>query len=162
MNELITEREPSGIRRHSSGVSGFTLIEMMVITAIVGTLASIAVPRYHSLRDQANNARAAGDIRALEIDIAAYRAGLNSLPPDMAAIGRGSMLDPWGRPYQYLVIGSGGTPRQDQFLVQLNSDYDLFSLGVDGATAPPLSSAQGRDDVVRANDGGYAGFAARY
>ena len=108
--------------------------------------------------------------------MATFQAGGDSLPPDLSAIGRSTLLDPWGRPYQYLRIakpagaargkrgGSGviGQARKDRFLVPLNSDYDLYSVGKDGASISPLSAKVSQDDVIRANDGGFIGLAARY
>jgi len=67
--------------------------------------------------------------------------------------------------------GSGGSPvggsyigqaRKDHFLVPLNSDYDLYSVGKDGESRAPLSAPQSADDVIRANDGAYIGLAANY
>ena len=55
-----------------------------------------------------------------------------------------------------------GQARKDRFLVPLNSDYDLYSAGKDGESAPPLGAAQSRDDVVRANNGAYIGLASGY
>jgi general secretion pathway protein G len=75
------------------------------------------------------------------------------------------MLDPWGRPYQYLKFPDKKHPpnaRKDRFLVPINSAFDLYSLGKDGATAAPLTAAKSRDDVVVANDGGYIGLARNY
>jgi general secretion pathway protein G len=136
----------------------------MVVTAIIGVLASIVVPRYHALVDRAKVATASQDIRALEIDIATYYAGTNSYPPDLAAIGRATFLDPWGNPYQYLVTGSAppGKSRKDRFLVPINSDFDLYSQGADGASVAPLTAKASRDDIIRANDGGFVGLAADY
>jgi general secretion pathway protein G len=75
------------------------------------------------------------------------------------------MLDPWGNPYQYLRIDestSKGEKRKDKFLNPVNSDYDLYSMGKDGATALPFTSARGRDDIVRANNGQFLGLAEEY
>ncbi|MFQ5988854.1 MAG: hypothetical protein ACE5K9_02950 [Candidatus Methylomirabilales bacterium] len=52
--------------------------------------------------------------------------------------------------------------RKDQFLVPLNSDYDLYSKGKDGQSQPPLTAQARRDDIVRANDGGFVGLAPEY
>jgi general secretion pathway protein G len=145
-------------------VAGFTLIELMVTTAIIGILTSIGVPKYHSFTEGARIARASVEIRALETDIATYQAGVNTLPPSLAAIGRANLMDPWGNPYQYLVMAGAnrGAVRKDRFLVPLNSDYDLYSNGPDGRSTAPLTSAAGRDDILRANDGAYVGPASKY
>ena len=52
--------------------------------------------------------------------------------------------------------------RKDRNLVPINTDYDLYSKGPDGASSPPLTARAGQDDIVRANDGAYIGVAADY
>lgn len=52
--------------------------------------------------------------------------------------------------------------RKDRFLFPLNTDYDLFSFGSNGKTAPSLGDPVSLDDVIRANDGGYFGLADDY
>ena len=54
------------------------------------------------------------------------------------------------------------TRRRDGFMFPVNSDYDLFSLGPDGRTAVSLGSQLGKDDILRANNGGYLGPASAY
>ena len=72
-----------------------------------------------------------------------------------------------GHPCQYLNMHSGdpdiaGKRRKDKNLVPINSDYDLYSKGPDGASVPALTAAKSRDDIVRANDGAYVGIASGY
>lgn len=70
--------------------------------------------------------------------------------------------DPWGRPYEYRTPTSPGWQgkfRKDRFLVPLNSDFDLYSVGADGESRPPLRPKVSWDDVIRANNGGYIGIA---
>ena len=65
--------------------------------------------------------------------------------------------------------GGGGPPcggvggaRKDRFLVPLNSDFDVYSMGRDRASAMPLSAAMSHDDVIRASDGGYYGLGKNF
>jgi len=46
--------------------------------------------------------------------------------------------------------------------VPINSDFDLWSMGPDGKSVPPLTAKASRDDIVRANDGTFYGWASDY
>ncbi len=61
--------------------------------------------------------------------------------------------------------GGGGPPahaRKDRFLVPINTDFDLYSMGKDGESVPPLTAAKSRDDVVRAANGAFVGLASKF
>jgi hypothetical protein len=88
--------------------------------------------------DDARVARAAGDIHAIEDDIALYQTMNNGqLPDDLSQVGDGWLRDPWHHAYQYLnhsTMKGNGQTRKDRFLVPLNDDYDLYSMGKDGGS----------------------------
>ena len=72
---------------------------------------------------------------------------------------------PWGNPYRYFNLATkkgNGQERKNRNLVPINSDYDLYSSGKDGASLGPLIAKASRDDVVRANDGRFIGLAKEY
>jgi len=138
---------------------GFTLIELMLSIAIIGTLTAIGTPKLMGAVYQAQIAHAIGDIKAVQTAID----GSNTHPNSLADVGYGGMLDPWGNPYRYVWHGGNkGAAKKDRFQVPLNSEYDLFSMGRDGATAIALTAAAAKDDIVRANDGGYIGLGSKY
>jgi general secretion pathway protein G len=61
--------------------------------------------------------------------------------------------------------GKGGEKqkaRKDRFLVPINSDFDLYSMGKDGDSKAPFTAKASRDDIVRVNDGGYVGLAEEF
>ena len=75
------------------------------------------------------------------------------------------MRDPWGAAYAYVNhadVSGPGAFRKDKNIVPINSDFDLWSKGKDGASAPALTANPSRDDVIRANDGGFFGLASKY
>jgi len=120
---------------------GFTLIEIMVVVAILGILAALVVPKIMGRPDEARIVAAKQDIAAIKQALNLYRLdnvryptteqGLQALveKPTSGPIPNnwkpGGYLerlpnDPWGTPYQYLSPG-------------LRGEVDIYSLGADGA-----------------------------
>lgn len=133
--------------------------------AIIITISAMAIPRLVSAINVARIARATGDIRTLEDEITLYLTINGQFPDSLAAVGYGTLLDPWGNSYQYFNHADGqgnGMIRQDLFFVPLNSEYDLYSMGKDGVTAPSIAAAQSQDDVIRGGNGSYVGPASGY
>lgn len=137
---------------------GFSLVELLVVIVIISALAAIAFPAFNAYVETAKAKRCAAEIRTLEKDIEAFVIDRGTIPASLADIGRNTLLDPWGRPYQFLNISlGGGTPLQDFIMQDLNTEFDLFSMGPDGASAQAYSDATSRDDIVRSGDGGFVG-----
>jgi general secretion pathway protein G len=116
---------------------GFTLLELLVVVAIIGLLAGYVAPRYFGQvgRSEVNAAKAQMDAieKALDqyrLDTGTYptnELGLNALvqrPPNEPKwngpyLRKAVPPDPWGKPYLYKMPGEKG-------------DYDLTSYGKDG------------------------------
>lgn len=124
--------------RHSAADAGLTLVELLVVLAILALVAGIAAPqvlRYlgtaktEAARTQLNHLASA--VELYFIDVGAYPphdVGLRALvdAPPQAPRWNGPYLkketaltDPWGRPYGYRFPGQRG-------------DAEIFSLGRDG------------------------------
>jgi general secretion pathway protein G len=121
-------------------IRAFTLIEVMVVVAILAVLAALIVPKVMSRPDEARVVAARQDIASLLQALKLYRLdnlrypttdqGLAALvtrpsvapvPPNWKPGGYLERLprDPWGNPYQYLSPG-------------LRGEVDVFSFGADG------------------------------
>jgi general secretion pathway protein G len=122
-------------------VTGFTLIEVMVVIVILGILAAIVVPRVMDRPDTARITKAKQDIRTIENALNLYKLdnfnfptteqGLEALvtkpsgtpePKNWKDGGYVDRLpkDPWGNDYQFLNPG-------------VKSSIDVFTYGADGA-----------------------------
>ncbi len=122
---------------------GFTLIELMVVVAILGILAGLIIPRVVGRQDEAKRVKARMQIEQLEQALKLYyldngeypttEQGLEALvqKPTIEPIPKrwreGGYLekgkvpvDPWGNPFVYISPGVH------------NKDYDLASYGADG------------------------------
>lgn len=119
---------------------GFTLIEVMVVIAILAILAALIVPNVMSRPDEARVVAAKQDIAALTQSLKLYRLDTKRYPTTeqglQALVAKPSQApvpenwkpggyveklprDPWGKPYQYLNPG-------------LHGEIDVFSYGADG------------------------------
>jgi general secretion pathway protein G len=145
--------------------AGFTLLEIMIGVSIVCLLLLIAVPAYSDYKERTKVYQATTDIAALGTLVRNYYQDARVFPDSLAQVGAAGRLDPWGRPYVYVNLDDAknkGKARKNKNLVPINSDFDLYSVGKDGASMPPLLAAKSRDDVIRANDGRYHGLASNY
>jgi general secretion pathway protein G len=146
---------------------GFSLIEMLVALVVVGLLAAIAITSYVGAIEKARITRTIAEIRTIEKEIVKFELDHDRLPDSLGEIGWGH-LDVWGHPYQYSPFddspgkGAPGHARKDRWLVPLNTDFDLYSSGPDGASRPPLTAEASHDDIIRAGNGAYVGLASEY
>ncbi len=118
-------------------VAGFTLVELLVVLAILGLLAGLVGPKVLGQLDGAKSKTAAVQIKDLEqaaelfkLDVGRFPStaeGLNALVQKVNAPGwngpylrKGLPADPWGNPYRYESPGRHG-------------DIDIYSYGSDNA-----------------------------
>ena len=119
---------------------GFTLLEIIVVVAIIAILASYIAPKIAGRVDDARISKAKSDIRVLESSLELYKLdnflypsneqGLEALvnkPAGEAARNwrdggyiKKLTKDPWGNDYRYVYPGANG-------------EFDVYSLGADNA-----------------------------
>jgi general secretion pathway protein G len=66
--------------------NGFSLIELLIVVAVIGTLAAIAIVLLNGTQQQSRIARAQGDVRAIASAVSLYLTHTGALPPDLATL----------------------------------------------------------------------------
>lgn len=145
----------------------FSLIEILVILAVIGALAGIAIPSYREYRERALIARTISEIAMIANALERYRLDYHGYPANLAMLPVAVPPDPWGNAYGYLPIDFDPAPRvgeirKDRNLHPLNSDFDLYSNGPDGRTQKQLTARWARDDIVRADNGRFIDVAYKH
>ena len=145
---------------------GFSLLELGIALVIAGLFASIAIPTYTKIVEKQKVTACIADLRKLGLAIERYQLAHNeSLPGTLDELSEPARIDPWGRAYRYLNFNSPKAKtsiRKDHNLHPLNSQFDLYSVGPDGISVPPLTAKASRDDIIWARDGGFVGKASDF
>lgn len=153
-------------RKCLAGREAFSLVELLIVIAVIGILSAIGIPAYMSYRERVRTENCILGIKVIETAVKNYAVENSGYPESLDDVKLSDMRDPWGRPYEYLKIAGGtkglGKMRKDRFMVPINTDFDLYSMGPDGESASPLTSKNSHDDIIRANDGQYVGRASDY
>ena len=120
-------------------LTGFTLIELMVVIVILGLLATIIMPKILDRPEQARRLKAKVQIRNFQSALALFKTDTGRFPTTSQGLealinnpglkgwkqggyieGNKVPLDPWNNPYLYLCPGVRG------------EDYEIESYGKDG------------------------------
>lgn len=123
-----------GLRERNSKARGFTLLELLVVLAILAMIATFAGPQVFKWLSGAKSDSARIQIENLSAGIDLYRLEVGRLPPDLTALVQAPTgVDKWNGPYlKKRVVPKD--PWDNEFVYRVpgeNGDYDLLSLGAD-------------------------------
>jgi general secretion pathway protein G len=123
-------------RQYDAGQAGFSLVELLVVLAIIGMIATMVTPQVLGYLGRARGDTARIQVKNIAQAVELYyldqgtyptaQQGLQALVQSTGAGWRGpylrdarGLIDPWSQPYLYRSPGSGGRP------------YEIYSLGSD-------------------------------
>lgn len=166
------------VRPTASPARGFTIIELLLVVAIIGIIAAIAIPSYSRALNAARTTRAIADIRSIDRMARLHELSNGCLPSSLADIQFDKNRDPWGQPYVYEPIKPVGNKsscgactdvcisqsqaRKDKSLHPVNSDFDCYSVGPDGKSNSALTSGPSQDDIIRGGNGSFFGLGSDF
>jgi general secretion pathway protein G len=150
---------------HKRRSAGFTLIEILVVVAILGIIVAISVVNYLNAIGRARQRRSMSDMRSLATAIESYATDLNSYPPASAFVLPAGLSLPTlnlgnARPYlqpTYMKMVPMVDGWNSWFLygtTAARSDYALRSAGQGGepqTTASFGPTTDFKDDIILVN-----------
>jgi type IV pilus assembly protein PilA len=119
---------------------GFTLIELMIVVAIIGILAAIAIPAYQDyvIRSQVSEGLAMAS--AAKVSVAEYYANKGEWPTTNSAAGLGNASAIQGKYVESITVGTGG------ITIAYGNEANATNLAGDSVGLTPGASPAG--DVI--------------
>ncbi|MCD6522013.1 type II secretion system protein GspG [Candidatus Calescamantes bacterium] len=138
---------------------GFTLMELMIVVAVLAIIAAILIPNFRGITAEAKNSTAKADLRNLKMAVILYQNQFNVLPDDSSIEKFEECLqnysprvvdrvptDPWspdGSKYHYDVSADGTT-------------FGIWSVGQNGTSETTIGNdtctfGANADDIVATN-----------
>ena len=104
------------------GKKGFTLIELVVVIAILGILAGIAIPRFLDATATARGSKIVADMRTIDSAIVIYNAKTGKMVADVTtAVGAPELLSDSTDGSKYKLLAAWPVPPTGDAIVTLNS-----------------------------------------
>ena len=138
-------------RRHSTSL-GFSVIELLIVVAVIGLISAIAIPNLINAIQRARQTRSMADLKTIARAVSLYEQDSSVFPIEISLVSvenlRSSLqgymgdfkaTDGWGRSFMYISDGR---------------DYTLISYALDGVPSLPYTTGPIHlleEDIVMSN-----------
>jgi len=124
--------------------NGFTIIELLIVIAVISILVGIALPRFRGMQEEGKIAQVKGELRTLQTAVESYYIHNNNTYPASGATWQSvlvnatpliigaALADPFNGAAQYGYATDGGTPVKY---------YVIYSVGISGGGSASVSTA---------------------
>lgn len=119
---------------------GFSLIELLIVVAIIGIIAAIAIPNLLQARKTANEASAIGALRTVGSAQVTYQ-GNNQVYGTLAQLNTANLVD------TTISSSSASSPKSGYYFTNVQATPDAVSFAV-GATAAASTSGDRKFGVI--------------
>jgi general secretion pathway protein G len=120
---MVSKLDRTDRRGDTRRMTGFTLIEILIVIVIMGLLISLVAPTMFSKVSSSERKTALAQMQMLSTALDAYRLDMRAYPDELEQLRRSDApgwdgpymprdipADPWGHPYVYSVPGENGSP----------------------------------------------------
>ena len=150
------------MRLFSRKQKGFTLVEIMIVVAIIALIAAITIPNLLRARHNANETAAIGAMRTLSTAMESFRAAQTppTYPANLNAL---STANPPYVPGTLAAAVNAGTARQGYFFTYVLTNANAYTLQGTPATVNTTGTRRffvDQSGVIRANAAGAATVAS--
>jgi general secretion pathway protein G len=121
----------------STRKNGFTLVELLIVVAIIGVIAAIAIPNLLSSLQRARQKRTMADIRAVAVALELYQLDNNVYP--VGSSGTVAGVRSWLEPRYSSVVPTQDGWARDLLYEGSRSAYTIISFGSNGADDGPYA-----------------------
>ena len=162
LQSIMTEKKKGQINMKKE--KAFTLMELMIVMAVMAILVGIALPRFKGMQQEGNIAKASGELRTLQTALESYAMHHSNTYPASSTTPFVDYLDASAAPGPQLIDAVLNDPfdssNEYYYIVGTSGNYyAICSKGPDGVadvvaaevTGGELTSVEINDDVVASN-----------